>query len=291
MLNVAFNSSHAASQENNNAPVAAACRLIACILHNPKLTTLHLDHSPSACVAHAAWQCEGLPLPPSDVVAEGWTPVLEFLRVRCVCARSRSLPRARRVLRSRAPLQLPSRPLQAHRALFRENVSCALGAASALLVLGRCSVPARVLQHHALLGAMLSQRSLARVSLQRRQFLGSERLQLLCCGSPLSVLLLRLASAVDRGACSRAEHSCIVQTVKRYFSGVAHRLWQQPLDDVSAAPAPPKASADSASVPATSTAAVPVQAKAAVKAGPTLEDFIAAGCVMSCPCRCKYCSP
>ena len=71
MLNVAFNSSHAASQENNNAPVAAACRLIACILHNPKLTELYLDHSPSACVAHAAWQSEGLPLPPSDVVAEG----------------------------------------------------------------------------------------------------------------------------------------------------------------------------------------------------------------------------
>ena len=220
MLNVAFNASHAASQENNNAPVAAACRLVACILHNPKLTTLHLDHSPSACVAHAAWQCEGLPLPPSDVVAEGWTPVLEFLRVRCVCARSRSLPRARRVLRSRAPLQLPSPPSQAHRAM-----SCALGAASALVVPGRCSVPARVVQHHALLGAMLSQRSLARVSLQHMQFLGSERLQLLCCGSPLSVLLLRLATAVDRSARSSAEHSCIVQTVKRYCSGVAHRLW------------------------------------------------------------------
>ena len=81
MLNVAFNASHAASQEFNNAPVAAACRLVACILHNPKLTSLRLEHSPSACVAHAAWQGEGLPLPPSDVVAKGdWTPVLEFLR-------------------------------------------------------------------------------------------------------------------------------------------------------------------------------------------------------------------
>ena len=80
MLNVAFNSSHAASQEGNNAPVAAACRLVACILHSPKLTSRYLEHSPSACVAHAAWQGEGLPLPPSDVVAKGWTPVLEFLR-------------------------------------------------------------------------------------------------------------------------------------------------------------------------------------------------------------------
>ena len=122
------------------------------------------------------------------------------------------------------PLQLSSKPSQAHRAVFRENMSSALGAASALLVFWRCSVPARLLQHHALLRAMLSQRFLARVSLQRRQFLGSERLQLLCCGSPLSVLLLRLATAVDRGARSSAEHSCIVQTVKRYFSGVAHRF-------------------------------------------------------------------
>ena len=104
-------------------------------------------------------------------------------------------------------------------------MSCALGAASALVAPGRCSVPARVLQHHGLLLAMLSQRSLARVALKDKRFLGSERLQLLCCGSPLSVLLLRLATAVDRGARSSAEHSCIVQTVKRYFSGVAHRLW------------------------------------------------------------------
>jgi len=113
---------HAASQEKNNAPVAAACRLVACILHNLKLTTLHPGHSPSACVAHAAWQGEGLPLLPSDVVAEDWTPVLEFLRVRCVCARSRNVPRARRVLRSRAPLQFPSPSSQVHRVLFRENV-------------------------------------------------------------------------------------------------------------------------------------------------------------------------
>jgi hypothetical protein len=109
--------------------------------------------------------------------------------------------------------------------MFITNMCSALGAASALLVIGHRSVPARVVQHHALLGAMLSQRSLARVSLQRRQFLGSERLQLLCCGSPLSVLLLRLAAAVDCGARSSAEHGCIVQTVKRYFNGVAHRLW------------------------------------------------------------------
>ena len=117
-LTVAFNSFHAESQENNKALVAAACRLVACILHNPKLTSLCLDHAPSACIGHAAWQGEGLPLPPSDVVAKGdWTPVLEFLRVRCVCARSRNVPRARRVLRHRTPLQLPSPPSQKHLAM------------------------------------------------------------------------------------------------------------------------------------------------------------------------------
>ena len=105
-------------------------------------------------------------------------------------------------------------------------MSCALGAASALVAPGRCSVPARVLQHHALLGAMLSQRSLARVALQDKRFLGSERLQLLCCGSPLSALLIRLAAVVDRSGRSSAEHRYIVCTVKRYFSGVAHRLWR-----------------------------------------------------------------
>ena len=111
--------------------------------------------------------------------------------------------------------------------MFREGMSFALGAASALVVPGRCRVPARVLQHHALLGVMLSQRSLARVALQDKRFLGSERLQLLCCGSPLSALLIHLAAVVDRSGRSSAEHRYIVWAVKRYFSGVAHRLWPE----------------------------------------------------------------
>jgi GTPase SAR1 family protein len=68
-------------QSGNEISVAAACRLVACIiLNSPKLTMLYLDPEPSACVRHAAWRSEGLPLPPSDVVAKGWTVVLEFLR-------------------------------------------------------------------------------------------------------------------------------------------------------------------------------------------------------------------
>ena len=74
---------------------------------------------------------------------------------------------------------------------------------------------------------MLSQRSLARVALQDTRFLGSERLQLLCCGSPLSALLIRLVAVVDRSGRSSAEHRYIVCTVKRYFSGVANRLWPE----------------------------------------------------------------
>ena len=111
--------------------------------------------------------------------------------------------------------------------MFREGISSALGVASALLVLGRCSVPARVLQRYSLLQAMLLQRSLARKMMQDKQFLGSERLQLLCCGSPLSALLLRLAVVVDRSGRSSVEHRIIICGIKRYISGVAHRLWHK----------------------------------------------------------------
>ena len=116
--------------------------------------------------------------------------------------------------------------------MFREGMSSSLGSASALVALGHCRVPARVLQHHALLGVMLSQRSLARVALQDKRFLGSERLQLLCCGSPLSALLIRLVAVVDRSGRSSAEHRNIVCTVKRYFSGAAHRLWHNHDDEL-----------------------------------------------------------
>ena len=68
------------SQERNNVSVTGVCRLIACILHNPKLTQLYLDHQPSACVGNAAWRSEGLPVPPIAVQIGGWSEVLKFLR-------------------------------------------------------------------------------------------------------------------------------------------------------------------------------------------------------------------
>jgi hypothetical protein len=68
------------SQNGNNISVAVACHLIACILHNPNLTELYLDHAPSACVAHDAWRSEGLPVLSAGVVATEWTAVLKSLR-------------------------------------------------------------------------------------------------------------------------------------------------------------------------------------------------------------------
>ena len=76
-------------QYNNQFGVAAECRIIACILHNVKLITVHLGHEPSDCIGHDAWKSEGLPVPPSEVVAQDWwradsKALLRFLRVRRV---------------------------------------------------------------------------------------------------------------------------------------------------------------------------------------------------------------
>ena len=81
-------------QSSNQLGVASVCRFIACILHNVKLTTVVFDHRPSACVRHDAWRSEGLPVPPSKVVAQGWEAVLRFFRVRGVFARNFKLLRA-----------------------------------------------------------------------------------------------------------------------------------------------------------------------------------------------------
>ena len=68
------------------------CRIIACIQHNVKLTTVYFDHRPSE-VGRKEWRSEGLPVPPSKVVAQGWEAVPRFLRVRRVFARNFQLSR------------------------------------------------------------------------------------------------------------------------------------------------------------------------------------------------------
>jgi hypothetical protein len=119
-------------------------------------------------------------------------------------------------------LQLPSPPLQTRVDMFRDSMTPVLAAASALVVFGRCRVPAQVVQRSALLGTMMSQRRRALASLQDKVYLGKERLQLLCCGGPLSALLLRLATVVDSSGCTSNEH-----IMKRYLSGTARRLWSK----------------------------------------------------------------
>jgi hypothetical protein len=81
-------------QYHNQVGVAAVCRIIACILHNVKLTEVFFDYPPFDYVRHDAWKSEGLRVPPREVVAQGWTKVLRFLRVRCVFARNLKSPRA-----------------------------------------------------------------------------------------------------------------------------------------------------------------------------------------------------
>ena len=64
--------------------VVGVSRIVSCIFHNEKLTSVSLDHSPSACVGHEAWRSEGLPPLPSAVVTDGWHAVLKHLRQVCI---------------------------------------------------------------------------------------------------------------------------------------------------------------------------------------------------------------
>ena len=112
--------------------------------------------------------------------------------------------------------------------MFRDSMPPVLAAASALVVFGRCRVPAHVVQWlSAMLGTMLSQGWRAHASLQDKVYLGNERLQLLCCGCPLSALLLRLATVVDHNGRTSIERTYVVCIMKRYLSGVARRLWSK----------------------------------------------------------------
>ncbi len=187
-------------QSVNEVGVTAVCCFIACILHNVKLTKVVFDQRPSGCVGHDAWTIEGLPVLPSEVVGQGWTEVLRFLRV--------------------------------FLAQFHDSMTPVLNAASAVLAIGRYSLPLHALlhpDHPALLGTMLSRRSLGRCSLQRKQFTSDGRLQLLRCSCPLSALLLRLVSVMDhshrRCMAQHDRHKLLARIMKRYFSAVAHRLW------------------------------------------------------------------
>ena len=124
-------------------------------------------------------------------------------------------------------LQLPSPPLQTRVDMFRDSMPPVLAAASALVVFGRCRVPAHVVQRPALLGTMMSQRWRAHASLQDKVCLGKERLQLLCCGGPLSALLLQLATVVDHSGRTSIEHTYVVCIMKLHMCGIARKFWNK----------------------------------------------------------------
>jgi Leucine-rich repeat (LRR) protein len=190
----------ALSLEYNNVSVAATCHLIACIFINPNLTELKLDHDPSACVAHHAWRSADLPQPPFAALrlldkAKGWAAVLKALKT--------------------------------HLDMFRDSMPPVLAAASALVVFDRFSVSVHVVQRPALLGTKLSQSWRARASVKDKVHLSNERLQLLCCGCPLSALLLCLATVVDHNGRTSILRMHVVRIMKRYLSSVARRLWSK----------------------------------------------------------------
>ena len=107
-----------------------------------------------------------------------------------------------------------------------------LQAASALLVIGRRSLPLHALLHPespALFGSALSRHLVGRWSVQRKQFSSCGRLQLLRCSCPMSALLLRLVTAVDHSGRAMVQHDrdvFVARIMRRCLSVIAHRLWK-----------------------------------------------------------------
>jgi hypothetical protein len=105
-------------------------------------------------------------------------------------------------------------------------MTSSLNAASAVLVIGRWSLPVHALlypDHPALLGTMLSCRLLGRCSLQRKCFSSDGWLQLLRCSCRLSALLVRLVSVIDHSGRAMAQHNrhkLMARIMQRYFSAV-----------------------------------------------------------------------
>lgn len=110
--------------------------------------------------------------------------------------------------------------------LVAHTVALVFNAAAACPVFGARSLRSHYLQPPAQLCFTLSQRSLELASLQLRCRDSTQRVQLLCCSSPLSILAFRLARAANRGESSRGfEHKVMARIMKRCFSVFAWRPW------------------------------------------------------------------
>jgi hypothetical protein len=94
------------------------CQVISCILHNSNLSEVQFDHEPNECVGHDAWKSEGLPIPPSGVVAQGWKAVLEFLRK----AQTPAEAKAAAELKAAAEAKTSSPILQSHDVLSPQSL-------------------------------------------------------------------------------------------------------------------------------------------------------------------------
>jgi hypothetical protein len=140
---------------------------------------------------------------------------------------NQNLSRLHPVFHRLVPQMSTAASLTTFAGMFRDRMPPVLAAASALVVFGRFHVPAQVVQQPAHLGTMLSQRWRAHASLQDKVHRANERLQLLCCGCPLSILLLRLATVVEHSGRTSIQHMHVVCIMKRCFSGVARRLWSK----------------------------------------------------------------
>ena len=106
---------------------------------------------------------------------------------------------------------------------LRHAASLVLGAAAACPIFGRRGLHAQYLQPPAQLGL---KPSLELVSMQLRCRDNSQRVRLLCCSCPLSILAFRLAGAVEiHGGGRGLQHRVVAQIMKRCFSVLAWRLW------------------------------------------------------------------
>jgi hypothetical protein len=100
-------------------------------------------------------------------------------------------------------------------------------AAASCRIFAPRSMRAHYLQPPAQLGFTLSQRSLELASLQRWCCGNQQRMQLLRCSSPLSVMACRLAHAFNRREGSRVfELRVVTRIFKRSFGGFVWQFWK-----------------------------------------------------------------
>ena len=115
--------------------------------------------------------------------------------------------------------------------LARRSVALVLSAAAACPIFGRCPVRALGLQPHALLGMAPSQRLLQQLESLQLQCRCSQRLQLVCCGCPLSTVAFRLACANDGDSGVSVKRTAAALVMRRCLGYLALRHWEQEVRD------------------------------------------------------------